>query len=171
MRHLRFAAALAALLGPGAALADEAEAPADPPYAFGTVPGWTLMVGPTGGASFGSGGAGGFLGAELSVNRLSQATWSGLYLDGVYDFGRGDVVLTVGPQLGFTVVGLDGGFALRARDGEVEPGVAGRLVLSLVAVSLYGRYHYFADTGDHIGQVGLMFKLPAWASETGGDGR
>lgn len=163
-RALAMAAVLA--LGAGAAGAEPDEA-SEQPFDFGPQPGWTMMLGPTFGGSFGSGGGGGYLGAEWSVSRLSQASWIGLYVDGLYDFGRGgEPLFTAGPQLGMAIVGFDGGGALRLVDGEPEFGATGRLLLSLAVVSLYGRYGYFFDTGDHLGQVGLMFKLPVWASET-----
>lgn len=156
---------MAAALAVGApALADPAP---DQPFDFGPQPGWIMMLGPTFGGSFGSAGGGGYLGAEWSVTRLSTGNWVGLYVDGVYDFGRGgEPMFTAGPQLGSTVLGIDGGGALRLVDLEPEFGATGRVLLSLAVVSLYGRYAYFVDSGDHQGQVGLMIKLPVWASET-----
>jgi len=152
------------LAGPAAA---EDDAPPAEPYAFGAVPGYIMMAGPTFGGSFGSGGGGGFVGAEWSVNRLSRGTWVGLYADGMYDFGRGGAPLfSVGPQLGYPALGVDAGAALRLRDGEPELGVGGRLLISVAVFSIYGRYGYFVDSGDHLGQVGLMLKLPIWASES-----
>lgn len=145
----------------------QAETPPDQPFDFGPQPGWIMMLGPTFGGSFGSGGGGGYLGAELSLTRLSMGNWVGLYVDGVYDFGRGgEPMFTAGPQLGSTLVGIDGGGALRLVDSEPEFGATGRLLLSLIVADLYGRYAYFVDSGDHQFQVGLMIKLPVWASET-----
>ena len=165
MRSLARAVLLsaAACLVAGPASADQQKL-----FDFGPVPGWSVLVGSHFGGSFGGGG-GGFLGAELSVSRLSQRWWTGLYVDGGYDFGRGgEVLVTGGPQLGYTAIGLDGGAALRVRDGETDLGPPGRLLISLAILSIYGRYAYFTDSGDHLGQVGLLFKLPVWASDVGG---
>ncbi len=136
----------------------------EPPYTFGSEAGWSVMLGATGGGSFGTGG-GGFAGGELSLVRLSHGWWTGVFADAAYDFGPDETLVTAGPELGFTALGIDGGGALRLRDGETELGGQGRLLLSFALFSLYGRYGYFPDSETHLGQVGVLLKLPVWASE------
>lgn len=157
---LALIAAATLALAPATAAADDG----DKPFAFGGLPGWTLLGGLSGGGSFGSGGGGGFLGGELSLNRLQEGAWAGLYVDGLYDFGRSESLLSAGPQFGMAVLGVDLGGALRTRDGENDVGVVGRLMVSLGLFSLYGRYGYFIDSEDHLGQIGLLLKWPLWAS-------
>lgn len=149
------ALALLLLAGPGFAR--------DAPYSFGSEAGWSVMAGATGGGSFGTGG-GGFAGGELSLARLSGGWWTGVFADAVYDFGPDETLFTAGPELGFTALGIDGGPALRLRDGETDLGASGRLLLSFALLSLYGRYGYFPDSETHLGQVGVLLKLPVWAS-------
>jgi hypothetical protein len=132
----------------------------DEPFAFGPVPGWQIMVGPTLGGAVGD-GSGFHLGAEASLNRLMRGYWVGGYADGAYEFGRGEALLTVGPQLGYTVFGLDAGLAIRS-GGWTNPGVAARLLFTTGLFGLYGRY--IGIDGDNTFQIGVLLKLPVWAS-------
>lgn len=166
--------ALGALALASPASAQDASAPVeskqdvskqDAPFEFGPKPGWQVLFGPTGGGSFGSPGGGGFAGAELSVSRLNAGTWFGAYVDGIYDFGQSAALVTAGPQLGYTLLGLDGGVAARFGDGGPEWGPQARLMISAGFFSLYGRYAYLLDTDEHLGQAGVMFKLPLWADD------
>ncbi|QDG49376.1 hypothetical protein FIV42_01080 [Persicimonas caeni] len=137
----------------------------DAPFDFGPKPGWQVLFGPTGGGSFGSPGGGGFAGAELSVSRLDAGWWQGAYVDGVYDFGQSAALVTAGPQLGYTLLGVDGGVAARFGDDGPDWGPQARLMFSAGFFSLYGRYAYLLDSDEHVGQAGVMFKLPLWADD------
>ncbi len=151
------AALLAGLLTGSPALADEA------PYTIGTDAGWQVLGGLTTGGSFGDLGGSGYLGAELSLNRLSKGTWVGLYGDGFYEFGHEAFYTTAGLQLGYMILGVDGGVAFRTGDGDPALGFAARGLIALAFFDIYGRALIFGD--DIQGQVGLMLKLPFWASE------
>ena len=155
--RILLATLLAGALASSPALADDA------PYTIGTDPGWQLLGGLTGGGSFGDIGGSGYLGAELSLNRLSKGVWFGLYGDGFYEFGHEAFYTTGGLQLGYMILGIDGGVAFRTGDEDPSLGFAGRLLLALGLLDLYGRALVFED--DIQWQVGLMFKLPFWASE------
>ena len=147
-----------ALLVPATASAEE------PIFSFGSKTRWQSLFGPTTGGSFGSPGGGGFVGAELSINRIREGIWWGFYGDGAYDFGHESALLTAGPSVGWNFVGVDGGFALREGD-ETEVGLQARLLLTIGFFGLYGRYIALPNADEQIGQVGLYFKLPIWASE------
>ena len=136
---------------------------ADAPAHIGTQAGWQLMSGLTTGGSFGDLGGSGYLGGEVSLNRLSHRTWMGLYADGLYEFGHGAGYFTAGPQLGYAILGLDGGVALRTGDDDPAVGFAARALLALAVFDLYGRALVFDD--DVQIQIGVMIKLPLWASE------
>lgn len=160
---LRLAAGLL-IAGPGAALADE-----KPPFTIGARPAWFLLGGVTGGATVAEEG-GGFVGGELSLVRLRDGRFAGLYADSFYDFGPGATFLSVGPELGLHVrsrsalpisFGVDGGLAMRF-DGETSAGASGRLSITLFGLfSIYGRYIYL-DPGDadHVVQAGVALKFP-----------
>lgn len=156
MRFL-LAALLTGLLVSSPALADDA------PYTIGTDAGWQVLAGPTFGGSFGDLGGSGYLGAELSLNRLSRGVWFGVYGDGVYEFGHSALYATGGLQLGYMIVGVDGGVAYRTGDADPSLGFTGRLLVALGLFDLYGRALVFDD--DLQIQIGAMFKLPLWASE------
>ena len=150
-------------------LALPAQAQDDQPFSFGSQPGWQIMGGLTGGGSFGSPGGGGFVGLELSANRLQKGLWWGVYVDGSYDFGHTAVMTTAGPEIGYGLFGLDGGVAARFgtgsdNRGDVDFGPQGRVLLTAGFVGIFGRYVYMLDSDEHIGQAGLLLKLPLWAN-------
>jgi hypothetical protein len=138
---------------------------ATPPFAFGPQPSWQVLFGPTGGASFGSPGAGGFVGAELSFSRLKAGWWLGGYVDGAYDFGQSAAMVTAGPEFGYAFFGVDGGLAAHFDDGGTSLGPQGRLMFSAGLFTLFGRYTYLVEPEEHIGQAGVIFKLPIWADD------
>lgn len=158
------AAGLLVAAGPRAAAADQ-----DPPFTIGARPAWFLLGGVTGGATVAEEG-GGFVGGELSLVRLRDGRFAGLYADSFHDFGPGATFLTVGPELGLHVrsrsalpisFGIDGGLAMRF-DGETSAGASGRLSITLFGLfSIYGRYMYLdPGDGDHVVQAGAALKFP-----------
>jgi hypothetical protein len=164
--------ATAAALLPATAHAEDTEEA--PPYSFGNETETYFLGGLTGGGSFGSPGAGGFVGGELSVAWLKELWWGGIYADGAYDFGHGAGTFTAGPEVGWGPIGLDGGAGLRlGLKDEPEVGFVGRGMITLGLFAVFGRYGYWLDTNDeddpnvvgtHVGQVGVLVKLPFWSS-------
>jgi len=133
----------------------------DPPFTIGSRPAWFLLGGVTGGGTVAFHDRGGFVGGELSVARLREGTYMGGYADGYYDFGVGGAYVTGGLELGHSLIGVDGGAALRLRDGTTDLGATGRIVIGAGVFSLYVRYAYFdADRDPHVIQVGALLKLP-----------
>jgi hypothetical protein len=120
--------------------------------------------------------AGFLLGGELSVFRLSSesdcsngapstslgipsATWVGGYLDGDYDFGNHSGRVTLGPEVGWELFGIDGGLAVQRGDNRTNAGLAVRPVITFGYVQLFARYEYFAGVGAR-GEVGALLKWP-----------
>lgn len=138
-------------------------------YSIGARPVWFLTGGGTGGGTVTAASRGGFVGGELSLARIAERRFVGLYADAYYDFGAGGTYVTLGPELGLirrsrtfpVAVGIDGGGALRAAD-ERALGVTGRVFVTLLgSFSIYGRYAYLdAGDGDHVVQVGVSLKFP-----------
>lgn len=161
----RTALALLLLAAPAAA------ADPDPPYAFGPVPGYTVLAGLQAGGSvsdlddFGS-DAGGYLGLEASYNRLLDGTWIGASADASWTFGRDELLASLGPQIGHLAFGLDTGPALRLRDGDPALGAAARLVAGVGVFALHVRYAHFFAGDPHLMQFGVTLKWPLWASDT-----
>jgi hypothetical protein len=149
-------ALLSAAYAPRTAAADE------PPFTIGSRPTWFLLGGVTSGGTIALADRGAFVGGELSLARLREGNYVGLYADGYYDWGADGTYVTGGLELGHRFVGIDGGAALRFADGERDLGVTGRLNLSVGLFGLYARYVYFTDAmaDEHVLQIGLALKLP-----------
>ncbi len=171
MRRIGFLLAfLAGLALSGSAFADTGAAESEPSatgvssepaFTIGPQPVWYLMGGVTGGGSVLADDRSGFVGGELSLVRVRDLRWAGIYADAYYDFGIEGTYVTAGPELGISALGLDVGGALRFANGETEVGAAGRLVFSLGVFTLYGRYIYMSsDLDEHVVQLGAMLKLP-----------
>jgi len=156
MNSLLVAAGLAVSLAPSVAHAD------DPPFTIGSRPAWILLGGVTTGGTVALADRGAFVGGELSLARLREASFVGLYADGYYDWGAGGSYATGGIELGRKLFGLDGGAAVRFANGDTDAGVAARITVGLGVAGLYGRYLYFpgATRDEHVVQVGLTLKLP-----------
>jgi hypothetical protein len=134
----------------------------DRPFTIGSRPAWFLLGGVTSGGTVALADRGVFVGGELSLVRLREGNYLGLYADGYYDWGADGTYVTGGLELGRKVIGIDGGAALRLAGGERDLGVTGRLNVSVGLFGLYARYAYFVETmtDEHVLQVGLAFKLP-----------
>jgi hypothetical protein len=139
-------------------------------FTIGARPVWFVTGGATAGGSVVADDRGGFVGGELSLARLRENRFVGLYADGCYDFGFGGTYVTAGPELGLIrrslklplSLGIDGGGAVRIGDAT-DVGATGRVFLGLFGtVALYGRYVYVhTDAGaDHVVQVGVTLKFP-----------
>jgi len=149
------------------ALARPALADDDPPFVIGSKPAWLFLGGVTTGGTIALADRGAFVGGELSLARLRDASFIGLYADGYYDWGAHGTYMTSGLELGHKFVGLDGGVALRLADGDKQLGATGRVTFGLGVVGVYARYAHFWDvmTDENVIQIGLVLKLPLW---TGG---
>ena len=92
--------------------------------------------------------------------------WVGLYTDVVRDTGSDTTRFTIGPELGITVVGVDGGLLAQLGD-EGRWGLTVRPVLTLGVLALYGRFGHFMDDlpEPEFFETGLLIKvpLPLWA--------
>lgn len=153
----RWLVALAVVvLGSAPARADD-----DPPFTIGSRPAWYALGGVTAGGTVALADRGGFVGGELSLVRLREGRWLGLYADGYHDWGTDATYVTAGPELGWRFFGIDGGPALRFRDDDLEPGATVRLSAGVGVLAVYVRYARFdATDDDHVIQLGALLKLP-----------
>jgi hypothetical protein len=151
------------ILGSAPARADD-----DPPFTIGSRPAWFVLGGVTGGGTIALADRGGFVGGELSVVRLREGRWLGLYADGYHDWGTDGTYVTGGLELGRRFFGIDGGAAVRFRDGETEPGATVRLTAGVGIFTVYLRYAWLdAAADDHVLQLGAMLKLPLMSPSGG----
>ena len=132
------------------------------PITVGYRPVRYFLAGLTTGASFATDHNGGYVGLELSNAWLYKGIWAGGYVDGAYDFGQQAPTFSIGPEVGFWVVGMDGGLAARVYDGEFEVGPTLRGLITIGFVGLYYRYSYWPQAlrDFRVHQAGLLIKFP-----------
>jgi hypothetical protein len=144
-----------------------------------------LAHGDNGGAPYVSGGAtvglalhsagtGGVFGGEVSagyllgdlaqptdwhgLTRAAAIPWFGGYLDAVYDSQLAQARVTFGPEIGYGLVGLDGGLVVQSS----HEGIAARLVVTTGVVAIYARYVHTFDTAGEANfvELGILLKYP-----------
>jgi hypothetical protein len=127
-------------------------------------PAWYLPIGITAGAVTRSHGSGGVLGAEASFVRfpIANEDFAGAYVDALYDFGNRRTRLSLGPEVGFRLFGLDGGPALQIGDGRTDVGWYARGFFTLGFFSLYARTGSFPGAPDPRAflEGGVLLKWP-----------
>jgi hypothetical protein len=161
----RWLVAVVVVLAPAPAWADDDAAA----FTIGSRPVWFVTAGATGGGTVkGDAGGAGFVGGEVSLVRLRDARFTGLYADAYYDFGADGTYVTAGPEVGWIrrsrtfpiSLGLDGGGAARFADDTAWGGTARVFVSFVGSLSVYARYAYLdADEPDHVVQLGVTFKF------------
>lgn len=108
-------------------------------------------------------GNGAVLGGEASLVFLhnDNLTWLGGYVDAVHDFGPSATRISIGPELGKAIFGIDGGFVLSTYGGP-HAGVCGRFLISLAVLHLYTRVGTIFDSPKEgtYGELGVMLKIP-----------
>ncbi len=126
---------------------------------FGTFEGTYGLGGLTTGVSLDRGGF--LLGGELSVVRQTQEFfWFGGYLDGVYDFERKQTRLSIGPEFGWSALGLDAGYLLALDGAGAHGGITARPLLSIGYVTVYGRVSHLFEAKRTWVEAGLLLKYP-----------
>lgn len=126
---------------------------------FGSFEGTYGLSGISTGFSFGP--AGYYLGGELSVVRqFREFAWLGGYVDGVYDFGREQTRFSIGPEVGWSALGIDGGYLLAVDDVGTHSGVTVRPMLTMGFVSAFGRFSHLFEPSSSWLEAGLLVKYP-----------
>jgi len=128
--------------------------------------GWYGMAGLTlGGAihpTHDSGLVAGLEGSLVHLDVSDTGLWAGGYADVLFDTGTKVFRASVGPELGWFMLGLDGGWVIEGNGDGSRQGLTGRLVLTLGALGLYGRWvHLFEEPAERdFGEVGVLVKIP-----------
>jgi hypothetical protein len=144
----------------------------EPAFSIGPRSAWYLLGGVTTGDTMVARERGGYVGGEASLVRLGGAgRFAGVYGDGYHDVGAGRTYATAGVELGYKLVGIDGGVATRLGGDRPEWGPTGRLFFGVGIVSVYGRYAHFVESlgtsNANVLQVGALVKIPikVWGLE------
>lgn len=133
-----------------------------------TIPrGWYISPGLPFAAVVRDGGLGFATGAEVSVAGYEvigppgHGWWTGIYADAVQDFGAKSWRASIGPELGYAVVGVDGGLLLERRDGRLHEGMCIRPLLTIGIISVYGRGGWLPGAASAVfGEAGVVLKMP-----------
>ena len=103
-------------------------------------------------------------GGEASLVYLSKSLlWAGGYTDLVYDFGTNTRRFSIGPEIGYTGLGIDGGYLVSARDQEFHYGFQLRAVLTLGSLVTLGlRWGHLVGEVEHpdFTEFNVLFKIP-----------
>jgi len=107
------------------------------------------------GVSLGSRDGHFMFGSEVSLvyQGVDQAVWAGGYIDGLYGAGR--FCFSLGPEFGYWLLGIDGGYMGCATDGPFLNRWVGRIVLTTGVLGVYARI----GTRDYR-DAGVLLKIP-----------
>lgn len=99
-------------------------------------------------------------GAEASLTRLDRFFWGG-WVDAVYDVVPRSFRFGIGPEIGWSILGVDGGFVGQVEHGAFRPGIAARLFLSFGSFGGFVRHEWLFGDGedDRILELGFFLKL------------
>jgi hypothetical protein len=148
----------------GAFLPRTASADLNLPY-MGPSSGWYLPVGvDLAYAWLPAGTTGALLGGEASVAYVdfsSTPHWYGAFVSGGYLTNTTAGRFSVGPEVGYAIFGLDGGFVDVVSSGKDYAGFTLRPMLTVGFLTLYGRWdHLVSGGGTDMKQAGVLLKFP-----------
>lgn len=86
-------------------------------------------------------------------------TWTGGYLDVLYDTGTKGIRSSIGPEIGWGPFGIDGGYVLDLAGGKAHHGVQARGLFSISFVQGFARLGYIQGYGTDFGG-GMLVKIP-----------
>jgi hypothetical protein len=121
-----------------------------------------LPVGLTFGASLSPDREGVVLGGEISLAHAFDKKVVGFYADAIYDFSQKQTRVSFGPEFVLWIFGVDLGYLTAFEDDTIRSGLQMRFFASLGIASVYGRWVFIpgASGPDHLGEVGLLLKVP-----------
>jgi hypothetical protein len=101
-------------------------------------------------------------GAEVSVARNGGGfAWFGGYTDVVWLPDRGRVRLSIGPEFGFLMFGVDGGVVFEIDEHGARSGAQVRPLLSFLFAHGYARFgRTFGEQGRDFQEYGVLLKYP-----------
>ncbi len=95
------------------------------------------------------------------VPAFGDASWVGMYADVIRDTASDTTRLSLGPELGHELIGIDGGVLAQLGDDR-RWGLTVRPALTFGFATLYGRWGHFLDDrpDPDVVEGGLLVKLP-----------
>jgi hypothetical protein len=121
-----------------------------------------LLPGVNFGSAAGQGSATVLTGAELSIAKNTEGfAWYGGYTDVVWLPDRDRVRLSIGPEFGFLMFGVDVGAVLEIDEQGTRSGAQVRPLLSFLYCHFYARFgRTFGQQGRDFQEYGLLLKYP-----------
>jgi hypothetical protein len=109
------------------------------------------------------------LGLEASavLFPVGHSNWNGVYVDVLQDFGNDSVRTSLGLEVGFGFLGLDGGALLEFSEHGTYLGYAVRPMLSFGVIHVYGRWGFLPSKpeDDSFREIGVLLKYPIQLAE------
>lgn len=101
------------------------------------------------------------LGAEASVVAfpVGPAMWAGGYADLLYEFRNDRTRASFGPELGFTLIGVDGGVVVQSSANGTHWGGVVRPMLTIGLLSVFARFGWLEDDERFV-EIGALAKFP-----------
>lgn len=132
------------------------------PY-MGPSSGWFMPVGvDLGYAVLPRSSPGALLGGEISAAYFNTGgpSWYGAFASGAFVTNANQGRFSIGPEVGFAIFGVDGGFLDVVANGQNAAGFTLRGMLTLSFITLYGRWDHTLPGSVDAGQVGVLLKYP-----------
>jgi hypothetical protein len=130
--------------------------------------GWFLPVGLTlAGSAHPSAPTSFAFGAEVSAVAfpVGEGNWVGGYADVVHETKNELTRASLGLEMGYTFVGVDGGVALQTSAAGTHWGGVVRPMLTTGFITFYGRWGWFAGEGERFREIGVLLKFPIHLAE------
>lgn len=101
------------------------------------------------------------VGAEASVVAfpVAEGNWVGAYVDAVHELDNDLTRVSIGPEFGFVLIGVDGGFVVQRSERGTHYGGAVRPMLSFSFLTVYGRWGWLSDD-ERFREIGVLLKFP-----------
>jgi len=125
---------------------------------FLPVTGWYLPVGA--GFSSQSHDKDFLVGPEVSLVRWSEAFWAGGYVDNVRATSRPRGRVSVGPEIGWGILGLDGGLSFAAGGGPAARGGVVRGLVCFPSLQFFYREEFSKQESSY--EWGVLFKMTTY---------
>jgi hypothetical protein len=98
---------------------------------------------------------------DTSWNFRLDPYWAGVYVDLLHDTSLEKTRISIGPELGYYLFGVDGGLLVETGDDD-RVGMSLRPALTFAVATLWVRYGRFFDDkpDDELWEMGLLVKYP-----------
>jgi hypothetical protein len=102
-----------------------------------------------------------FSGVELNFGTgYNREIWFGMYTDAQWRFEAKQTRWTIGPMIGWTLFGVDGGYLVARRDQALQHGLVVRPFATAGIVAAYYRFEILFEERELSHDVGVLLEFP-----------